>query len=469
MSVAEVESSVEEDHHYVAILTSNGTRLLVNRTGECSFGLPSFVSHCDAVISIKYLSALSEHFGINKCLHIVEDVQCLEEQTDPRHDGSLVIVEVEDDGYCTLERFEHVEWKHLFRTDSLRCDCPYALGFLRGFLTQSGGVDMDRSLLPWCILGFYRKVYSSVDESLEGTSYVRTGCPQQVRFSYHSTVYRIPTATGYVFVKYVSEKSTEIPKTSVITGCLPEVSQSPMCINTKLNALFTVDFGMPLTDTCFAMNRPAAGYENVLSVSGLVLERWARTQQQSSSFLADLVAGGVPVRDEEWIWRGLLRVETFANRNLSSVPGISCQLQFGRSYLECVFRVWKDIPLPNTLVHGDLNESNMAQPEGPGTSFLFFDWELSYIGHPFLDLLDEKWNPVFRGVGKFLESWAKYAGISLKKAEELAIWTKPVGHLVTAIIELENPSLPEVFRKSSVSSGIQSFIEAACSQSEDLA
>ncbi|NKB71866.1 MAG: phosphotransferase [Candidatus Latescibacteria bacterium] len=41
------------------------------------------------------------------------------------------------------------------------------------------------------------------------------------------------------------------------------------------------------------------------------------------------------------------------------------------------------MPIPQTLVHGDLNMSNVAQQEG---HYLFYDWTDACVSHPFFDM-----------------------------------------------------------------------------------
>lgn len=222
-------------------------------------------------------------------------------------------------------------------------------------------------------------------------------------------------------------RARRLPKllTRTITQLLPDITADLVATHSDPDAIFSFDFGETISDCRFGT--PALGYEDFEDVSSHTLEQWAGIQQRSTPLLEQLKFGGVPVYDAKWICRGFEDLlEFIAEHNILSDDEQE-DVRACRFHLDRTFVLWERSGLPNTLIHGGLNETNIAQPKGPKTNFIFFDWEFLFIGNPFLDILDGTFHPLFRNQIYYLKSWVDYC--DLPTLEKITAWTAPIQRL----------------------------------------
>ena len=65
-------------------------------------------------------------------------------------------------------------------------------------------------------------------------------------------------------------------------------------------------------------------------------------------------------------------------------PGRASPSDFGPGcHGSTILRGGRELPIPNTLVHGDFHAENIAVSDG---RYLIFDWTDAWFAHPFVDL-----------------------------------------------------------------------------------
>lgn len=445
------------EHHYVSIvIVENRCHYMFlerNQTGLC---LPKFSSdRYSPVTSLGYRSELSHRFHISINTHLVGEATFQEYRRNRNQWVTLVIVEV-----ATEQLFTPGELVRVGITEALdeivrTCEHSAVAEHLRLFVSQSMSDSPKKDCLPWYNLGYYGKAFRLIETILENTQYFSKKVPEQFRFSIRSVVYRIPTPPGFLFFKVTRPESNEIRRTEIITRLFPDFTATLVALRANLDVIITSDFGPPISHLCFGS--PAVGYEDFGDVADRILRQWATMQQRSIPHLEELRSAGLPLYDAKWIFEGFEDVLVFiAEHKLLSADKLKC-LRSCHPHLERTFDLWQLAGLPNTLVHGDLNETNIAQPNGPESSFTFFDWDSAFIGNPFFDLLDSEWHPLFSSETAYLESWTEYA--DLQTITKTATWTKPLEDLVSAIAELYDNSLPLESRKELVKENAEDFIE----------
>lgn len=267
----------------------------------------------------------------------------------------------------------------------------------------------------------------------------RIGEPQQHQITESAVVYRVSTSQGTVYFKVVQEGSTEVAHTHCIAQLFPDTSPTLVGDAGDLTALVSADFGPAVYHLCFAPEGGKPGYEDKERVASLILQQWAQMQQSSIPHIELLMSAGVPVYDAAWIRKSFEGVLSFLDQHKSIASELAVRMRSCHTHVDRTLDLWSTTQVPMTIVHGDLHERNIAQPKGPGSDFVFFDWDSVFIGHPFLDLLGPVTHPLFKHESAYLECWTKYA--DLQSINEIATWTKPLQYLVSAAFELRSTLL----------------------------
>lgn len=226
-----------------------------------------------------------------------------------------------------------------------------------------------------------------------------------------------------------------------------------------LSAFLTTDVGMNLGKLCFVSicNTPSEGYEDQNRIGRLVWQEWARIQQSSVHHLKKFVSSGIPVCDAQWIRQGIETLLKFVSVHQLFPPLLHKYFRECRDHIEETMQLWVQSNLPQTVVHGDLHEGNVANPGGPESGFIFFDWESVFVGYPFLELMDSKFNPLFRHDQFYIQSWIKYCDI--RSLKDVAERTRPLSYLIRAIRDAQTTFFPIKIRKYLILENVERFCE----------
>lgn len=175
-------------------------------------------------------------------------------------------------------------------------------------------------------------------------------------------------------------------------------------------------------------DKPQMDSSEIKQLFESVMTQCARLQIDSIDLQGYLLAKGVPVYGRSQIRKACTELVTYMKEAKLDVE-FDKVLQMD-SHVEKAFDVWDRFNIPDTLVHGDLHNSNVAQPGGPGSKFIFFDWDCAFIGHPFLDLHYDHEGQISLGVEKYLQCWEECG--CLESLKHLVLMTRPVRCLIEA-------------------------------------
>ena len=307
--------------------------------------------------------------------------------------------------------------------------------YLKALLT--GKYTFQKTKVPWRSFGYYGQVVPKIAQLVKNTGHLLIEEPKLWSFKDQATIFVCETAAGRFYLKICRQYSNEVRLTQKLSELFPRQVSKTIGASVELNAILTADFGKDLGELYFSSSldqRLGAGCGDTVAVASQALCQWAAIQQESLRFIKDLTDIGVPIYDSSWFRKGLEDVIDFVEKHQLLAPDLRTRLRKFSVALDDGLRMWENSGIPKTLVHGDLHESNIAQPGGPGTNMIFFDWDSAFIGYPFLDLVEEfGCNVLLAAKDVYYERWVGFA--DLKGIQELILWSKPIELLRGAILD----------------------------------
>ncbi|MGY0231079.1 phosphotransferase [Longispora urticae] len=256
----------------------------------------------------------------------------------------------------------------------------------------------------WFDPGWFEGISAALDDALDGRNLRRTGPVTSVKHWSMSTVLRVPTDGGDVYLKAVLPWLSHEPR--VIAFLARRRPRGvPEILAVGDGWWLTTDFGGTDARSLPELDRTGAP---------LAL---AEVQRATATDLAGLRDAGCPVlsaadladripallaRDDLWGAapnrpRALDRDEHRRLRALEPALLACCeQLAAG--------------PLPDTVTHGDFHPGNAVARAG---GFLIHDWSFAAIGHPLFDLAaflhDASGTAAAEYVDRVLDAWLDHA------------------------------------------------------------
>ena len=239
---------------------------------------------------------------------------------------------------------------------------------------ETGAVPAERA--PWAREGWLAEATAWIETSLSALGRPPIGRVEQIRTWCLSSLLRVETADGGVFLKATAASPLFADEGSVMRGLaklFPENVPPPLAVDSVRRWMLLADLG------------PELGWDAPLEVREEVLRVFARMQIQSAAHADDLLGLGCVDR----------RLEVLASeaRDLladdASLAGLDAE-EVGKarvlgSKVDALCEALAESGMPHTLLHGDLHLSNVATIEG---RHVFFDWSDASVGHPLFDLID---------------------------------------------------------------------------------
>lgn len=190
-----------------------------------------------------------------------------------------------------------------------------------------------------------------------------------------SELFKVPTTAGWFYLKAPPPGWAEVASTAAVVELFPEDTLQVVGVCTDLNCFVAVGFrAVPSWDRTHqreavrllaAMHRKSARHVDVLRRAGVPdcspdalaakLDGWVAHAAVASALHTEGVAAS--------LWRDTL-------------SGACSRLAAS--------------PVPTALVHGDFTQNNVAIRGGGdvgGDRMILFDWGMSYLSHPFCDLI----------------------------------------------------------------------------------
>lgn len=241
-------------------------------------------------------------------------------------------------------------------------------------------MDQER-LIPWTQSGWFERASVWIQAELERQGFIASGPIEQPHSRPWSTVLRVPTIDGDIYFKAVSPVNPYEPELfGALARWRPDRVPRLLSVDTERGWVLMRDAGQRLREII----RPTRDMSPWLSV----LPLYAELQIELAQRVSDLLALGVPDRR-------LSVLPTLYEPLLDDVDVLRIDQPAGvtseqyRRLLDLSLRVAElcerlaDHRIPESLNHGDLNDSNVFVSGG---SSVFIDWGVGCVSHPFYSL-----------------------------------------------------------------------------------
>lgn len=251
---------------------------------------------------------------------------------------------------------------------------------------------------------------------------------EQVHVRPWSTVFRIPTASGALYLKCCGPTQRHEPALSALLhrsapGFVPDV----LAVHERQPWMLVADGGAQLRDT----------YEGdaLLAAWREILPRCAVVQRAFAARVGEVLATATPDHRAGELVTGLERAiaderALYAGRDDALTPAEQAALSSVARTLERHLRDLASFGIDATVQHDDLHDGNVLVRDGRA---LIFDWGDACVSHPFMTLtvtlrviawragIDENDAAVDALRDAYLEPWADLGSrADLRRAAELA-------------------------------------------------
>lgn len=449
----------DEDAHYVVITRSGGSHVaMTSTTGSCDT-LPRYNSDpINAMSSKNYRVGIQDSLSIGGHTHVLEEVEFKNVGNQP-FVSTMTLVEITSGADLQGSGLTWVPWLHACVKFEKTCIINKFTNTLRGFLSQDEALTKKISVTPWYAHGFYFDVLQAINRILTGTTVTIIGIPEQYRVCYRSVIYSVRTSAGNMFFKACPKNSAEVKITSLLSECFPNDTVELVGVDNGVNGFLTKDFGTTFFDNYIRQREgpPRVGYGDCETGAGEFFRSWAQVQQLSVNCIERLKEGGIQVYGRVWMQEGLICVYEYTIGSGMMNKGGNTSLFTCVAFVSDPFKLWEASGIPKNLVHGDLHESNIAQPGGPGSPFLPFYWDSAFIGYPFMDLLDGELRSMYEYSSTYLDCWELYC--SKDNILELGGRSIALQNLMAAIVAMRSDYYDEYSRHVSVVENMRDFFK----------
>lgn len=304
---------------------------------------------------------------------------------------------------------------------------------------------------PWARPGWFSRAGRWMTDTLAGLGRSPTGAMQQYRNLGISSVLRVPTADGLVYLKATAKLPLFVNEGRLMEKLavhFPRWIPAPIARHDGNSWMLLDDFGPNL----WQRDKKDADFAQAAA-------EYARLQQASAPRVEELLALGcfdrrLPVLAEQidaLLAHPLTATHADADE-LSQLVALAPRLSERCAQLAA-------FGLPDTLVHGDLHLGNVA---ANGDGYLFFDWSDACVAHPFLDMitpyyLEKDEAKRARGKEAYLALWEGWG--SRSALEEAWALAKPLAALHQAVSYLHILLGQEEVVHPEMASGLRDFVE----------
>lgn len=361
-------SSLPRFEYTALIVSSSGDAVLLVREGTC-WSLPSWES---ADRQFWQSTAHVNRTLTERCGIAVTTLRCAALQLLP-DDGLRLLYELEcHDGPDTLPA--DARWFALADlADPSLSSIPYRAEVDRWVAERTGCVPALRP--DWARPGWHVAMLAGVDAALARCGRSRTAGIEQLRTWGRSTVLRIRTNQGDVYLKAVPPMfAHELTLAEWLADHVPDQSPELLSIDhERLWILMTPYEGAALETV-----------DDVRHWEG-AWRAFAKLQRQLAPWAGDLLALGLPHRPLARLEHeidGLLARDDLlmTGRTGGLTPDETTRLRGHAPILAALARELATFDIPLTIEHGDLHPGNViVTPAG----YLFFDWSDAGVAHPF--------------------------------------------------------------------------------------
>ena len=254
---------------------------------------------------------------------------------------------------------------------------PEQRQWLQDFLTPSAQNSQAELRAPWAHPGWFAEAARWMTHTLQGLGRAPTGDVEQFKNLGISSVLRVPTAAGLVYLKATADLPLFISEGTVMAHLarrFPGQIPRPLAINAEENWMLLDDFGSDLRSEK-APEADVAGF----------LRQFGALQAQSAGMVDELLRAGCRDRRLPVLIRQIDELMAHPLTARHTTPDDLARLRAVAPKLKKHCADLDRYSLPDCLVHGDLHLGNVARN---GDSYQIFDWSDSCIAHPFVDMIE---------------------------------------------------------------------------------
>ena len=251
---------------------------------------------------------------------------------------------------------------------------PLALqdGLLRWQTEQRFGIIPERRA-PWAIPGWHAEVEHWITNQVARLGRGAILSIQPVKSWSISCVLKIATETGILYFKVPRDLPLFVNEGVVLARLAelyPDRLPIPLAFAPEQRWILLDDFGGSPSD------------EATLDQQAHLMQDFARMQIDSSRKIEALLAGGCKDRRLDVL---LSQIKPLLDDELILLdPEERGNLKQITPRLKTLTTELFSLPIPPTLLHGDLHTGNVILH---GNSFLYFDWTDAAVSHPFFDMI----------------------------------------------------------------------------------
>lgn len=301
---------------------------------------------------------------------------------------------------------------------------------------------------PWMRPGWFDEAAAWTSTALGAVGRPPTGPIEQFRTWSLATVMRVPIRGGYGYFKTSAPSPlfcAEAPVTATLAELFPASVPPVLAVDRDRGWLVTEDAGTEI------------GWTAPVEAGAAALRAHADMQVAAISHVSRLLTAGCVDR----------RLDTFAGLAGRILLSADLHRWVSGDLVDAIPRgieaaldsvaVLRAGPVPETLIHGDLNWSNIARQ---GDRFVVFDWTDAAVSHPFFDplgVLDET-RPEVRELllDAYLAPWLEFGPIAELRA--LFEAAEPVAALFHSISYVSLCRSPDPAVATDLSVGVTTWL-----------
>jgi len=230
---------------------------------------------------------------------------------------------------------------------------------------------------PWRVRDWFGPAEEWIITSLSALGRAASGPIEQIRSAELSCVLRAPTADGDVYFKATARLPLFVDEGRVmatLSDLLPGHVPAPLAFDSQRRWMLLPDVG------------PKIGRDAPVEVRLDVIRTFARLQIRSAGSVDQLLAAGCFDRTPPWLARQAT-TGWLATVDLSRwlTGDEAAELRSAGTDLARRCAELSTLPVPCTVVHGDMHLGNVARG---ADGYVFFDWSDACVTHPFVDMIE---------------------------------------------------------------------------------
>ncbi len=310
------------------------------------------------------------------CYHFERRVEIEEGKPVPKQISKIFALESRNPSWILPERAAWISREELERLELAK---PAQRAVLNEWLTEVETGEVPTLRVPWARPGWFERAVSWSNKEIAGRGWKINGPIEQIKANVISTVLRVPTEAGTLYLKAVPGYFKAEPVFSrLLTDLFSDKLPNLLATSVEEGLLLMADFG----------GKPLSEVDNLVQ-SGTAMAAYAQMQIEAVAAVENLLAAGV--RDRRLAILGaqmealfadsaLLRGQPFIGLSETEVAQVQSLLPILKSLCDQL----ATYKVPETIDHGDFHDNNIAVTE---SGYIFYDWSDLTITHPFFSIL----------------------------------------------------------------------------------